>query len=485
MNRSTLIVMCDFLLLSFLALISVDSEEAPTPNPARTETVNEVAPRPSQADQDMIEALKRSLQEAQESKDDLADDLDLTQRELQEREETLAEREARLAALAADLERREAERRRLEAEREALEEKVAETQIDMQALADERVRQEEAARRARERALEMERELREKLALLEDHRERVEELEGLRREAEVANQRLATELELSESEKRLIRENLEHARTEVLIAREEKARVQEQARELAQGVTLLAERSGELVQEVRGSQPKTSATIFTEFQENRLEARFSAMRNAFLGPVYRSNSPGTILVGDGERVYAIFHLEQTGLSTGEIADWERISGRLVVGDRQPLAIREISFLSIDPRIAVVPVNPATAETLGVKIYPLAHEPFRFHEAVLINNNGTYYGESKYTVDAEQDRYLRMPSRILSRLFGEFSPSTGDLVFSKTGEIIGIMVNNEYCAVIDNFLLAADMNFGIEMAPTSPVLQQIKDRVERLPARLRN
>ena len=30
---------------------------------------------------------------------------------------------------------------------------------------------------------------------------------------------------------------------------------------------------------------------------------------------------------------------------------------------------------------------------------------------------------------------------------EFSPSAGDLVLSKTGELLGVMVNNDYCAVL--------------------------------------
>lgn len=479
MNRALLLVICDFLLLSLLALANFDmpGEEG--------EEQAEVAEELDYAtsDQDLLDALKMSLEEERASRAELSEDLTLTQQALLEREESLAEREARLAALAADLEQREAERQRLEQERSTLEEMVSQAEAGIETLSRERAVQEEEARRARERALEMERELQTQLARLEESQQTLVRLEEQQRQAEEANRRLSTELQLSESEKRLIRENLEYARVEVTRAREDKERVQEHARELARGVTQLAERSGELAQEVRTSQPKTSATIFSEFQENQVQAEFTARREVLLGPVSRRQTPRTILVSDGHQTYAIFHLEKTGLSLRDTADWERLSGQLSAsGERMP--IRELSFLSIDPRVVVVPVNSNVASRLGKKVYPIAKEPFRFAEAVLISSSGDYYGETTYTIDPDHPRYLRMQRQIMSRLFGEFSPSTGDLVFSKTDELIGIMVSNSHCVLIDNFLPAGNLQFGIDMEPTSPTLSRMKDRVDRLPVRLR-
>src|SRR5690606_5623626 len=110
-----------------------------------------------------------------------------------------------------------------------------------------------------------------------------------------------------------------------------------------------------------------------------------------------------------------------------------------------------------PRILMVEIDRATAEKFETKIYQLAQDPFKFPEAVLINSDGEYYGESAFTVDVEKPGYVQIPSRIMSRIFGEFSPSSGDLVFSKTDELIGIMVNNDYCALIDNFLPVPDQS----------------------------
>ncbi len=485
MNRALLIVICDFLLLSMLSLIDFTQSEQGDEAPVEEVVVAENL----KAEQDLIEVLKMSLEAEAASREDLAGDLDLTQQELQEREETLAEREARLREMEEDLARREEERQRLEeerlrleAERAELAEKVTETESSMVELTQAREATEEEARRAREEALRMERELREKLAELERTQTNLTQLEAARREAEEANRRLSTELELSESEKRMIRENLEQARTEVEVVRQEKARVQEQARELAQGVTTLAERSGELAQEVRRAQPKTSNTIFSEFLANRVEGEFYATRQAFLGPINRHERTRSILVSDGANVFAVLHLEDTALSLSEIEDWARVTGRLGIGEKR-FQVRQISFLSLDPRVVAVQIDRATAESLGVKIYEIARDPFKFPEAVLINGSGNYYGESTFKLDPGTPNYVRMQTRIMTRLFGEFSPSTGDFVFSKSDELIGIMVNNEFCVLVDNFVPGLRMNFG-EEANSSQILSAIRNRVNRLPLPMR-
>jgi hypothetical protein len=488
MNRSLLLVICDFLLLSLLALANFDSAPADGGSETRIETAAiDAAP----GDQDLMAALKISLEEERASREELSDDLTLTQQALLEREDSLAEREARLQAMAADLAEREAERQRLEEERQrlaeerqSLEQKVTQAEAGVETLTRERAAQEEAARQARQRALEMERELRDQLAKLDASQQRLAQLEETRTQAEEANRRLSTELELSENEKRLIRENLQYARQEVTLAREERVRLQNHAQELAQGVSQLARQSSELAQEVRTSQPKTSATIFSEFQDNQIESEFAAHRNVLLGPINRRERPRTILVSDGHQTYALFHIDRTAFNLREVVDWERLTGQIKTPSHT-LPIRELSFLSVDPRIVIVPIDSTTAEQFGTKIYPIAREPFRFPEAVLINSDGRYYGESTFTIDADHPRYLKMPRRILSRLFGEFSPSTGDLVFSKTDELIGIMVNRDHCVLIDNFLPAGRLQFGVNPPPTSPILEQMTTRVARLPFHLRN
>lgn len=482
MNRSLLLLICDFLVLSLLALANFDDPgaqvEDPDPVEEQTIDVDEL-----DAKDELMEALRIALDDERASREELQDDLNLTQQELAERERAIAEREARLAEMARDLEDRKAESEKLEQEREELREQVAEVAAEKEVLAQERARQEEEARRARERALAMERQLQEKLQELEKTEATLARLEVKQREVEEANQRLSTELELSESEKRLIRENLDQVRTEVQLVRAEKERIQKQAGELAEGVTLLAERSGELVQEVRRSQPKTANMIFSDFQNNHLRASFTRNRPLYLR--VSNSETRTVLVGDGEKVYAIVHIDDIGINLQEAGEFRSLSATLSAAG-QAGRVTKLSFLSLDPRLLVVEVNETIAERFGTEVYKIAQEPFKFPEAVLIGSSGEYYGETTFTVDSENSRYVKMQTRIFSRLFGELSPSRGDLVFSKTGEFIGMMVTNEYCALIDNFLLVPDavLPMGDNLVGVSRTLAEMRDRVNQLPRRFR-
>src|SRR5690606_1697533 len=122
--------------------------------------------------------------------------------------------------------------------------------------------------------------------------------------------------------------------------------------------------------------------------------------------------------------------------------------------------------------------------LGVKSSRIALDPFKFTEAVLISNGGAGYGEVPFKLDPADPRYVRMDNRLVRRLFGDFSPSRGDLVLSKTGELLGIMVNSEYCAIVTNFLPAQTLRTGEAGSQrTSVIFTDLAGRLARLPLRL--
>ena len=55
--------------------------------------------------------------------------------------------------------------------------------------------------------------------------------------------------------------------------------------------------------------------------------------------------------------------------------------------------------------------------------------------------------------------MKLDNNFLKGIFGKFNPSRGDLVFSKTGELLGIMVNSTYCFMLHGFDIAATVRFG--------------------------
>ena len=144
---------------------------------------------------------------------------------------------------------------------------------------------------------------------------------------------------------------------------------------------------------------------------------------------------------------------------------------------------KLGFASLDPRVITVPLSAADAGRLGGEPYLLALDPFRFPEAVLISAGGAGYGELPFKLDPRNPGYVKVDNRLVRRLFGDFSPSRGDLVLSKTGELLGIMVTADTCALITNFLPQRVLKLGddLKATPTGPELDAVARRYLQLPA----
>jgi hypothetical protein len=79
----------------------------------------------------------------------------------------------------------------------------------------------------------------------------------------------------------------------------------------------------------------------------------------------------------------------------------------------------------------------------------------------------------------------MDHNSLKGLFGKFNPSSGDLVLSKTGELLGVMANSSYCAVTRSFEAAATFRCGPDgrNQPTAQTLSALYTYVADMPYKL--
>jgi len=79
----------------------------------------------------------------------------------------------------------------------------------------------------------------------------------------------------------------------------------------------------------------------------------------------------------------------------------------------------------------------------------------------------------------------MDHNSLKGLFGKFNPSSGDLVFSKTGTLLGVMANNNYCVLIRGFTPAATFRFGPDgrHQPTAQTLSALYAVLAEMPYKL--
>jgi hypothetical protein len=145
----------------------------------------------------------------------------------------------------------------------------------------------------------------------------------------------------------------------------------------------------------------------------------------------------------------------------------------------------MAFSAVDPRILLMPISMADAKQLGGKVYRLSKDPYKFQDAVVVGAQGDYYGDCKFQLDVKTPDYVKLDRSFIKGMFGKFNPSRGDLVFSRTGELLGIMANNSYCLVFQKFNPTASIALGQDMRKQylADTLSRFYVAVTRMPGEL--
>ncbi len=462
MNKTLLLIIIDFLFLNLIALTRWEKAEPIHPRQAPVPEVAGNTPR----DQDLVELMRLSFEDERKTREQVASQLQAVQADLQTREQNLNQ---------------------LQSTKTQLESTLATTQQNVRELNQRVIASAQEATMTKERLAQIQRELEEKQAEAARQRQQIAALAQQQAEAQQRIEGLNVAVKVAEQEKNLLQENLKDAKQQVEVERVERQKVAAQTGQLAEGVGRLAEKSGEIAKEIRENQPINANVLFNDFLTNRVSTTLTASRRALFGTTTREKETKTVLVTDGKAVYALLHARDTPFPVTIDAtpvDWARISGQF---GRAPVTapVAEIQFLSLDPRVMVIPVDAELAARLGVKVYQTALTPFKFTEAMLVSSGGKGYGEVSFKLDAQTPQYVRMDNRLVKHLVGEFTPSAGDLVFGKTGELLGIMVNSDFCAVIDNFLPAKTIKTGDNTLDqhTGEILASMSARLQGLPLRL--
>ncbi len=464
MNKTLLLIIVDFLFLNLIALTRW--EKAEPVRPSKPPIPQIAANNTSSTDQDLVEMMKQSLADEQATRAQIAQQLQSTQATLQQHDQNLSQ---------------------LQSEKTRLASTLSETQQKAQALAGQYAAAAQDATLTKEQLAALQKELEARRAEAEKQKQELATLTKSQAEAQQKIEDLNVTVKVAEQEKQLLRETADTLKTQVAAEREERQKVQATTTQLAQGVGQLAEKSGELTQEIRENTPINANTLFDSFLANRVPTTFTASRPVLIGSGERSSVAHTILVQSGSQIYALAHVDDTPFDFGPQrpgVDWQKIS---VTFSKPPYESsgHALIFLALDPRIIAVPLDQAQATGLGVKTYQTALNPFKFPNAVLINHGGQGYGEVPFKLDSSTPGYVKMDTHFFKRLAGAFSPSTGDLVLSETGELLGIMVNNDYCAILNNFLPAKTIATGDDIAAehTGEILNTFEARLQNLPYRL--
>lgn len=412
----------------------------------------------------MVDVMKLSLEDERAQREQLSKQLQQTESTLQSREQNLAQ---------------------LQTERTQLSTTLTETQRQAQDLAQKVDTASKDAAVSRERLEQMQHDLEQRQAEAERQRQQLAQLEKEHTAAREKIESLNVAVQVSEQEKQMLRETATTLKGQVEAERQERIKVQETTVQLAQGVGRVAEQSTALTKEIRDNRPINANTLYSDFLANRVVTTFTASRSGLLGQVNRSKETRTVFVTDGKQTYALLHVDDTPFAIREAGpDWEKLTAKFSKGGYQGSS-PVINFLAVDPRIVVLPVDPQQATAIGAKVYDLAADPFKFPEVVLISNGGAGYGEVSFRLDPTLPHYVRVDNHLMKRLFGDFSPSRGDLVLSKTGELLGIMVNNDYCVILNDFTPARSLHTGdaVKEQHTDAIFEEFLGRLQHLPFKL--
>jgi len=474
MNRSILIILCDFLLVTLVAFSTFEGDN--TEQPAARVPVEA---KTGSGNQDLVGTLKLVLEDEQQTREKLTANLQST-------EQALAQREQKMKQFQADLRKTEEQARRLEQERTALAQQASAAQASLKEVQGKLSAASTENLLSKERLAALQADLSRREQDTQVLEQKLAETEKAAQSAQAEKQQLSAQLQVSETEKRLTREQVTELRGTVGVERQEKAKLQEHAIALATNVATLAKKSGELTQEIRENRSLAPNTIFNQFLINRITVKFEAARTGIFGrDVNKDKSSQSIVFTEGSQNYVLLHVNATPLSLWNPGtDWVRITALMQRGSVASAGGR-LLFLAEVPRVVVIPIDEAQARQFGVKIYQAAADPFKFQDAVIVGANDGYYGECKFQIDLSTPNYVKVDRSLLKGLFGKFNPSRGDLVLTKTGELLGIMVNSEYCAVLKKVTPTRTIRLGTEVASqqTGQMLSQLYDRVYQMPLKL--
>ncbi len=492
MNKTLLLILCDFLLLTILSMWKMD-EEAPAA-PAGPDPTEVSVSSMAIMEQDLLDTLQFALDEEKGERADLAQDLNQRAQELEQTQSELEKKAARIQSLQQEMSAAEQRELALKAAREklqkaarqleeksvSLEEKVresasnysvVETQLresETRLLASENkltkseIRLDASELAAKQSAVQsrlLQEELKKKLEDIANKEAALAATSEKLQATEKKVHELNLQVQVSAKETQILQESVTSLKGEVTAERNERAKLQEQTGKLAEGVSQLATNSQDLREELRSSIPINANQLFSDYKENQVTAKFKSIKYQRSRYVESIDSTSTILVSDGEKTYALLHVQSGPFGLRSNANLMRSIQLSLYRFGNEVVPSRMQFLALDPRILAIPVTEEEAILLGGETYLTALEPFKWKEAVLVNRQGNYYGEVEFKLDAETPGFVKMQTKILSAIFGEFSPSIGDLVFSKTGELLGVMVNRRYCLLVDNFLSSGSVDLG--------------------------
>jgi hypothetical protein len=436
-NKTLLIIICDFLLISVLALVEF--------KPSVEEALVDTQSMREDAAEEMLELLQLSLEHESLQREEIENVLDDTKEQLDQTEDELDQTQDELVHTIENLEDVNATLQQTSEEKSLLENSLQDTRTTLQVTLQEKTELESSLDLTEQQRRQLQSELQAQQQVVAQRESELNQAKENLTELESTRQQMSTELRILDTEKQMLQQNLITAQAEVERARIEAERARSRSEDLAAGVTELAATSTALKEEIRQAQPLSMNAIYKQFEQNRVLLRFEWEERYAFSTKKGQSALQTILVDNGSGIFALFSKDNSPLSSERVT---KAKAFLKIGN-QTLAVSRIGTLTDDNRVAAIPVPEDIVLSSGLKVFSLDEDPLRFSNAVLIKDDQEMYGEIPLRVPPGEMGFFEVETKLFNRLFGEFSPSTGDFVFSMTGELSGIMIGKDRAKILQS------------------------------------
>ena len=202
-------------------------------------------------------------------------------------------------------------------------------------------------------------------------------------------------------------------------------------------------------------QTKSLNEIFTRYDENKIKLKLTfTHKGGFMGATKKDTfEMDTIIMVDGSFAYSLVHARSSPFRLEpSVRKLTEVSGQISSPKlKNAIEVKEVAFMD-DPRILIVPlyINPKELEkTSEIEVFNAPQNPYLFSEAVVVNAKSGRFGQTDFIRDERDSRYIKVSHTNFAFITGKFDPGKGDLVFSQKGELLGIMVNNDYAFHVKN------------------------------------
>ena len=511
MNRSLLLVVCDFLLLSILALARFDvPADATIAKDGQKIVSNAVIERISDGENydDVVAELEATnetlLENLSSDKDDLLeqklkleDQIAQRQKELEDKENQIASRDAVIADNQEEIKKSQAEAQELERIREEIEKKreallqtnaaskkelellsknLADAKKKSDQLSELKAKTEKEAETFRvelaksiEKVKAEEKATAEAQAQLKDEKRRGDALvastakfdekidsinaglKGVGEDLKVVGQGLAG-----------VGDKITNVTNDVNSVKQDVSRVGQEiegvgskVENIKKEVEVSVAQQKENFKKLTDVQTKSLNEIFTRYDENKIKLKLTfTHKGGFMGATKKDTfEMDTIIMVDGSFAYSLVHARSSPFRLEpSVRKLTEVSGQISSPKlKNAIEVKEVAFMD-DPRILIVPlyINPKELEkTSEIEVFNAPQNPYLFSEAVVVNAKSGRFGQTDFIRDERDSRYIKVSHTNFAFITGKFDPGKGDLVFSQKGELLGIMVNNDYAFHVKN------------------------------------